>query len=231
MGVGVCRINNNKAQSYIQYRAKSRGLPLVTFVVPSKGRVTFVTNATLQSIVAQDVDDWRAIFVYDGVQGVPALTDDRIEYKTIPKSGVANHAAQIRNYAMSIANSWWFAWVDDDDTISRSYVKYLLQETSQTPGAECVIFRMATEWHGPIVLPPHNATDFEVDRVGISFAIRADVYHKRGFFFIPGGKEDYIFLDKLRKSNVTNFLSAFFAYYVKGKQLEVPLTCSRAVIN
>lgn len=201
----------------------------VTFVVPSKGRSTL--NRTLASIRAQDTDGWNALVIADGVTIKLEESDTRFSVRQIPKSATVNHAGQLRNYAMSVSDSKWMAYVDDDDTISASYVRYLKQESDAFPDVQCVIFRMVVTHAGKIdVRPRQNARNFIFTEVGISFAIRSSLYRK-GFFFIPGGAEDFDLLNRLRASNIKILISPHITYYVRDTRLTSKLNCTRVVIN
>jgi glycosyltransferase involved in cell wall biosynthesis len=190
--------------------------PLVTFIIPSKGRDTL--NRTLASLFNQTEQSWRAIIVADGVD-IAVAADPRVTVAKVPQTGAANHAAQLRNFGMMRAGTEWVAFVDDDDTLAPTYIQQLQGELDLTPSVETVIFRMLQPGCGDggssCVLPPPDHTDFQVTKVGISFAIKRQLY-SQGFMFIPGGFEDFHMLEKLRAHKRNMVISKHTTYFVRA---------------
>ena len=191
--------------------------PLVTFIIPSKGRPTI--NDTIESLLAQADQRWNAVIVFDGDQvDVHYPSDPRIKAYTIPKVGQANHGAALRNYGMSQApGSEWFAFVDDDDVLAPDYVARLLEEVHLNPLVETIIFRMSRAFPGADahVLPPKDHDMFQVGFVGISFAIRSKLF-QAGLGFQPSGLEDFEFLERIHNRHAKMVISPYVAYYVRG---------------
>lgn len=187
--------------------------PLVTFIIPTKGRGTL--NRTLLSLSAQTKPNWRAIVICDGV-GVtfPQSLDERVDIVNIPQIGTKNHAAQLRNFGMMNSFTEWVAFVDDDDTLASTYVQHLEEEVAMTPSVECVIFRML---HKPgRILPDPKQTNFTANHVGISFALRRRLYDPEGFMFVPGASEDFQLLDTMRRYKKKMVISRHTAYFVRS---------------
>jgi hypothetical protein len=206
--------------------------PVVTFITPSKGRPTL--DQALASMLNQRNPAWRAIVLYDGVPfnaSSPPSRDPRVRYMSLPKSATANHAGQVRNFGMGLTNTEWVAFLDDDDFITNTYVDRLLEEAQREPSVECVIFRMYHSGIPPHVLPHPQSTNFVINQVGISFAVRKRLYDA-GFFFIPGGAEDFVLLDRIRGAGKKMVLSEYMTYFVRAPpHLPDHGNFTRAVIN
>jgi hypothetical protein len=166
----------------------------------------------LLSLSAQTKPYWRAIVISDGVD-VPKSMDGRVTVINIPQVGTKNHAAQLRNYGMMQSLTDWVAFVDDDDTLARTYVQHLEEEAAETPSAECVIFRMM---HAPgRILPPPTQTNFTANNVGISFSLKRKLY-EQGFMFVPGSAEDFHLLDTIRRYKRKMVISRHTEYFVRS---------------
>ena len=201
---------------YYHRTARSKALnagPLVTFIIPSKGRPTI--NDTIESLFAQTDHRWNAVIVFDGEQEDAYYpSDPRIKAYTVPKVGQINMGGDLRNYGMRQASaSEWFAFVDDDDALSPDYVTRLLEEVHLNPLVETIIFRMR---RGEVeVLPPKDHDMFHVAYVGISFAIRTQLFQS-GFEFVPSGLEDFQLLEKICNGHAKMVMSPYVTYYVRG---------------
>ena len=200
--------------------------PLVTFVIPSLGRSSLET--ALYSLQAQTVDDWRAVVIlphasmrtraYSNVSlAFRYLTDHRIRFLTFNLRRISNCAGLVRNLAISQARTSWIALLDDDDSVSPSYVQELKEEIFDNPGVDLVIFRMYD--HRGVgserYIPHPDMEDIRLNFVGISFA------YKRTFTkldnFIDATQEDYFFLQKFCfKTDRWCLLSSAVTYFVKG---------------
>ena len=162
--------------------------------------------------------------VLDGVD-VPenALNvDDRVRFMRLPeKVGSGNHAANVRNVGMDRViqeigkdklPSTWFAFLDDDDTLTNDYVEKLRAAIEQHPDIDFFIFTMVYT-HCRYVLPPPEHTDFLANYVGISFAMRASVFAE-GFRFVPSSGEDYDLLHRMREAGKKSMLLHHQSYRV-----------------
>jgi hypothetical protein len=203
--------------------------PLVTFVIPCKGRSTL--NRALESIRNQTNPLWNVVVILDGVDTRP-YDDHRIHYRLIPKTAHHNFAAQLRNFGIQFARSEWVAFLDDDDAILPSYIDRLQDEIQRDRLVECVIFRMHRT-PSPSILPKPNSRNFFVNEVGISFAVRKNLFIQ-GFFFVPGPTEDFVFLDRVRGAGRKVVISEYLTYLVRAapsEKLTDQCNCSRAVLN
>lgn len=191
----------------------------VTFIIPSKGRDSI--DRTVHSLFNQTRNLWKAVIVFDGEQQqIPSakpgyLSDPRITAYTIPKAGEANFGATLRNYGMSkVTCSEWLAFVDDDDVLSPEYVSRLLEETQINTLVETVIFRMTLLSN---VLPPKDHVMFQLNSVGISFAIKRNLF-EAGLWFKPSSGEDFNLLKRIFDLNKKMVISPYVTYYVKGSR-------------
>lgn len=210
----------NLPEDYKYYHGAARAKtvnagPLVTFIIPSQGRPTI--NDTIESLLAQTDQRWNAVIVFDGEQEDTLYpSDPRIRAYTVPKMGQANMGAILRNYGMSQASgSEWFAFVDDDDVLSSDYVTRLLEEVNLNPLVEAIIFRMSRAGFPEDVLPPKDHDKFHLGYVGISFAIRTELF-KSGMGFQPSTVEDFELLERIHKRQAKMVISPHVTYYVKG---------------
>ena len=130
------------------------------------------------------------------------IPDDDIDDIERFRGELPNGPARVREQAFSMVRTKWIGFVDDDDTLTRDYIHKLRSELEQTPGADAVLFRMASITSGPNeILPPPDARDIVVDQVGISFALRTELVSPAGFGLRvpPSSCEDYDMLEMLSK--------------------------------
>ena len=140
--------------------------------------------------------------------------DPRVQYiHTGKKIGVSNHAAAVRNLGLQHVQTPWVAFVDDDDTIDTQYVNILHHEVQQNEDAHIIIFRM--KYTDGRVLPPHDHTDFVLNHVGISFAMKMDYVRDKSLTFRPSSTEDFELLDRCRQAGASIRISPSITYYVR----------------
>ena len=176
---------------------------------------------SLESLDAQTDRDFCAILVMDGCNP-PDFISEFPWLKTIvndKRIGQRNHAGEVRNRAISEASTEWVAFLDDDDTVSSSYVQFLREEIGRNPRADAFSFRMRTNKAGRLrVLPPIGSRTFRERFIGISFAARRKPLCFEGgktFGFEPGGTEDFAALDGIKRSGGTIVLSPKVSYFVE----------------
>lgn len=199
----------------------------VTFIIPSKGRDSI--GQAVQSLFNQTSNTWKAVIIFDGKQinltsTVSAyLSDPRITYYTIQKLASSNHAGTLRNYGMSrVECSEWFAFLDDDDVLAPEYVARLREEAEVSTLVQTVIFRMSvSNPHLPPILPPKNHDMFKRDRVGISFAIKRQLFES-GLWFEPSQTEDFDLLKRIFESDYDMVISPYVMYYVRNVRPDNP---------
>ena len=169
--------------------------PKITFIIPTIGRSTL--SKALQSLIAMNNPNWRAIVMFDGIEPTISSSDFRISIKKMEKKGKLNYAGEVRNKAIKETQTEWVGFLDDDDALEPTYVD-LLHDHIEKINPEIVIFRMKNSLTN-IVLPPLDAKDFELNFVGISFCLKRKLVIEEGFFFEPSRIEDYNLLNRLRR--------------------------------
>lgn len=130
--------------------------------------------------------------------------------------------------------SEWFAFVDDDDVLSPDYVARLVEEVRLNPLVQSIIFRMCRAFPTETdrqALPLKEHDTFHVGAVGISFAIRGQLFQS-GFVFQPSPLEDFELLERVKNSHTKMVISPYVTYYVKGvRPLDVNEVYPRHYIN
>ena len=178
----------------------------ITFIIPSVGRDTL--PRTLQSLQNLSIPYWKAIVIFDGISPVHTIKDDRIVYTTIEKVGISNHAGEVRNHGIEMADTTWIGFVDDDDTITPDYLEEFYKIVDQK-NPDVIIFRMIY-WFTPITIVPKIGTNIiKCGDVGISFCM------KKCEKFIPDDVEDFLLLKRLDELNKKIYLSEKVCYHVR----------------
>jgi glycosyltransferase involved in cell wall biosynthesis len=211
-------------QQQQQQQQQQQPSPLVSFVIPSVGRATLARS--LDSLADQSDADFEAVLVLDGIPrgDVEArmgrsLSDPAwagwLRVLETEKVGWRNCAGEVRNRAFPHCGGHFVAFLDDDDTLHRDYVRWLREEADVgAHPADVVIFRM---WNGARVLPPPDTTDFKMCEVGISFAVRRALIGDGDgqILFQASTVEDYMLLDRLRVAGRRIVLAGAVAYFVR----------------
>ena len=148
--------------------------------------------------------------MFDGVDPTLESRDERIRVYRMDKVGVRNFAARVRNHAIAKARTPWVGFVDDDDTITPTYVSDFVDHLACNP--DVIIFRMRDRGR---VLPPPDATRFVINKVGISFCLKTKLFREQGVWFLPGPAEDFHLLHRLRLLGKDIFLSPHINYHVR----------------
>jgi glycosyltransferase involved in cell wall biosynthesis len=164
---------------------------MITFVIPSLNRESL--KYTIESLLNQTSSNWRAIVVYDNVDGIEFL-DKRIKTIKIDKKGkIDGHGlgGLVRNEAIKIVETEWIGFLDDDDTINKNYVKVLEDKYLDY---DFVVWRM--KFKDGLVLPPTNMNVLLQNYVGISFCYKKSMFSDI-FFLENSNSEDYNFLKQL----------------------------------
>jgi glycosyltransferase involved in cell wall biosynthesis len=188
--------------------------PLVTFVIPSIGRPTI--DRALTSILSQKNSNWRVLIVYDGVPESHTIKDPRIEWIRSEKQG---SAGATRNSALPKIQTEWIAFLDDDDAVSSDYVDRLLEMSAVTPAPDIVVFRMKFVSNGTILPSLQSSASLQKSFVGISFAIRKDVF--ADVPFKPVHAEDFYLLQDAHQAGKTILLSKYLTYAIRPSDNDV----------
>ena len=178
---------------------------MLTFIIPTIGRQSLV--ATLQCLKNQTNNNWKAIVVFDGMTPNIKETDTRIKIIHTPKRLGQGHnsAGLVRNYGIKFADTEWVAFVDDDDGISSNYVELFLFELFFE--SDVILFRMSLDDR---ICPSLEETNFYKKNVGISFALKKNIFDK--VIFNPSWEEDFEFLEKIREQKYKIILSPRVTY-------------------
>ena len=197
----------------------------ITFIIPSLGRISL--KETMSCLLNQTNPNWNAIVVFDGIEPTIDINeyDSRVQLVTCEKIGINNHAGRVRNYGIVLAKTDWVAFVDDDDSLSTTYVDTFLEEIKYD--IDTVIFRMN---HYNNILPTNNSTNFLFHQVGISFAMKKSIFDA-GIIFEPSCTEDYELLDKIRQNGYKIMISPYILYFVRVYNQEDNTVLNRAFIN
>ena len=179
---------------------------IVTFITPTVGRETL--HAACASVEAQTDDRWLHIVAGDGLRPNVSWTDKR----TVMKCPAQRHESPVRNYAINTAITPWIAFLDDDDTISPCYVRWLSEEIQSGFNPDVVIFRQTL----PLELQLDDAIiparpEIVWGNVGISYAIRRELALK--FPFKRTRHEDLLQLVAVEASGAKIHYSNHLAYY------------------
>lgn len=201
----------------------------ITFIIPTIGRKTLINS--VNSIKNQTVKDHNTIIIFDGIKStLTGIHDDRFKIIEIPKKGWDNCAAYVRHQGIKLVNTKWLAFLDDDDTISKTYIQNFLEELQLHPDAHVVIFRMiGHERDNYNIIPNLETNSLEYGNVGISFVMRKDVYDL--YHFEASSEEDFSMLKKLQEHGHKLVISPYITYFVKGNQVGKDATGSRVLIN
>lgn len=193
----------------------------ITFIIPTIGRKSLINS--IQSLINQTNESWKAIIIFDGIKSNINVEyyDKRIKIIEIEKMGLnQNSAGNVRNYGMSLVETEWIAFLDDDDIISNDYVDIFYKELNinkyDNIDLDVIIFRMKIENR---IVPKLNTDNFYICDVGISFIIKKYIYDN-GIKFIPNSAEDYLYLDNIRKNGYKIMISPHIKYFVRQNLFE-----------
>ncbi len=188
---------------------------IVTFIIPTIGRDTLL-NA-INSLLNQTIEEWKAIIIFDGIKKTISISDDRIKIIESNKLGLnINNAGLVRNYGMSLVDTKWIGFLDDDDIIADDYLDCFYKELFYRDDLDVVIFRMNLNNR---IIPKLNTDNFYVCDVGISFILKKSIFDNN-IIFIPDGAEDYLYLHNIRINNYKIVISPYIKYFVKKDEYE-----------
>lgn len=183
---------------------------MITFVIPSLNRPTL--KKSIESLINQTNPNWKAIIIYDGVDG-DEFEDDRIQtYKIQKLGGFSPHhgmAGLVRNFGIEKVETEWIGFLDDDDTIDKNYVKILFEKYNKY---DFVVWRMV--YKNGLVLPPFHLNELKFAAVGISFCYKKTIF-KELFFSQNRDGEDFDFLIELKNQSNKFVITPEVMYNVK----------------
>lgn len=195
---------------------------LVTLVIPTNGRATL--NRTLESLQNQTDPAWRAVIVVDGAATQAARLETVQDARfTVTHTGKklgtgVNSAGEVRNVGLRLVRTPWTGFVDDDDTLSPTYVAALRSDSDHHPSVKTVVFRMYRADKG--VLPSYKDQTLRLRHVGISFAVQTDFLQAHALSFRPSMTEDFDLLQRIHQLSDSMLMSSHTSYYVRMKPPE-----------
>jgi glycosyltransferase involved in cell wall biosynthesis len=199
---------------------------IITFIIPTIGRETL--KNTLISLQNQNIENWKAIIIFDGCNQNINNIDDRIKIVRCNKVGSnINNAGLVRNYGIEIADTKWVAFLDDDDIIDESYLEKFYEELELNNEFDVLIFRLN---HSGRVIPNLNTDNFYINDVGISFVAKKEIFD-REIKFVPDSAEDFLLLNQIRKKNYKIIISPYVMYYVENSVHDSNIIGNRVKIN
>lgn len=207
---------------------------LITFIIPTINRGTLFR--ALESIANQSINCWKAIVIFDGCEPntpdiLKILSNNRFVHISINKKGILNEknhgaAGFVRNIAMSLVNTPWIGFVDDDDFIMPNYTQSLIEETKVVPSAELICFRMVDNNQ---ITPPDYMMNIEFGYTGISFCFKSNLFQD-GFQFTQSEHEDFDFINNIKNAKKKIVISPYITYIVRDSHIRLNIL-KRVVIN
>ena len=183
---------------------------MITFIIPSLNRPTL--QRTIDSLINQTNPNWKAIVVFDGVDGI-TFEDERITTLNINKTGLEGpkngHSGLVRNEGIKLVDTDWIGFLDDDDSLDKNYVKTLFEKYQKY---DFVVWRMVYE--NGFILPPISMNDLVFARVGISFCYKKNIFKELLFSQNRDG-EDFDFLMGLKKQSNKFIITPEVMYKVR----------------
>lgn len=159
-------------------------MPEVTIVIPTIGRPTLERAVT--SVYNQTVAPKLLIMFDEQKQG----------------------ATITRNRAISLVDTEWVGFLDDDDLLDEHYCEWLVEYDT-----DVVVFKMRQKELGDIPKTP----GLVYGGVGISFALKAEVFRDNPFPPVENGIiEDFGLLKRLEDKGYSFTFRDEVAYYVRG---------------
>jgi glycosyltransferase involved in cell wall biosynthesis len=202
-------------------------------------------HRTALSLKNQTRDKWEAIIGID-VKNVnytnvsSQFNDNRFSYMLISTAKTdrgpsLNGAGELRNTMITAARGEWVAFVDDDDTISPYYVEWLEdcllgEKKRDEKRVDLVLFRMriARKFQpDETILPPFSHKNTARNSwVGISFAVRRNLFTSNKLAFTTHNAEDYKLLKAAYDIGINMKIANLVGYFVKTNPEMLPGSCS-----
>lgn len=213
--------------------------PLISFIIPSTLARNDL-NRTIESLQRLRELNWEAIIGVDVRKSIYNSTDhihkrrryfsqDRrlqwvpIDVNDTDRGAAGNGSGNVRNVIVKqFAAADWVAFVDDDDSLSESYISLLARAQELFQGMDIFIFRMLGGTSS--IIPPYaHGHVAALNNVGISFAVRRDLFVRRTWpiTFTPSSVEDYLYLRKAQDHNATIMLSCNVTYFIRRRPIYV----------
>lgn len=141
-------------------------IPLVSIVIPAYNAAKFI-GETLDSVIAQTIDNWEIIVVIDGAtdntEGIVAeyaAKDNRITFMSKPNSGVSD----TRNKGINKAKGKYIAFLDADDIWAKDNLEKKIGLLESDSSTAWVYSNMDAidEDSNPLNVVPQRGSDNEI---------------------------------------------------------------------
>jgi len=189
----------------------------VTFVIPTKGRATL--KRAIQSVLDQTDWNWRCSIIFDGIPPIeisglnPDISYLQDNHFIVGSCEFKGHAGLVRNVALPLVDTYWTAFLDDDDFLNPTYVSKLKYYSDNNPDMDIIIFTYKDVENGN-TQPPKKLNNIVRCNVGISFAVKTNFIKDNNILFAPGGVEDYAFLDECVNKGAKYLITHDIQYFV-----------------
>jgi glycosyltransferase involved in cell wall biosynthesis len=197
---------------------------LVTFIIPTTGRPSL--QASLNSLLHQTIGNWKAIVVVDGVES-PNITcnDSRIKLITTGYTTqigdhdklndhlTTNRSGELRNIGIQLCDTDWVVFLDDNNTLSYTYLETFYNELNLIYDVDVVIFKMNHPDYG--ILPKLNSISFYENEAGACFAMKRKIFDQ-DIRFVPSHDEIYTLLHSVREKGYRIVLSPYVKYFANN---------------
>lgn len=177
----------------------------VSIITPTIGRETL--QRACDSVDAQTDEDFIHVVAGDGLKPNVDWSDRRV----VVRCGHHRHESLVRNAAIRATASEWVGFLDDDDTLSPNYVRWLKEEANDS-GADVVIFRQTLPKLDDVadtIIPSDPVIIW--GNVGISYAVKRE--HALAHPFKRTQHEDLLQLTALEASGSKIHFSNHLAYF------------------
>jgi hypothetical protein len=207
-------------------------LSFISFIVPtSLSRVSL--TSTILSIKMQSVNNWEIIVGVDvdkinhsvaSLNSEPVFNHSRIRVVHVDsassdRGACGNGAGEIRNILIrNYSDSKWVGFVDDDDVVESSYVKFLQDALDFDKDADFVIFQMMLPSGYLVPTRRHfNKRYVLKNYVGISYAVRRALFtsKNKSIEFKASCTEDYDLIKNALEFGYSIIMSDCIAYHVR----------------
>lgn len=179
----------------------------VTIIIPTIGRPTL--QRAIDSVLMQTNEGWQCYVEGDGVNPRDVIGDPSYGKVLSWKQPHFRHESDMRNIGVTQADTEWVGFLDDDDTLSPNYVKWLKEEAADN---DVVIFRQTFLKAGDqeaTVFP--SRPEIVWGNVGISYAIKREWALKHPFK--RSRHEDLLQLVAVEAAGAKIHFSNHIAYY------------------
>lgn len=180
--------------------------PLITVVIPTLNTRPEFLRQALDAVAGQTYRPCEVIIVNNGI-GDLQLTDFPLpirHFKTVYRAGVA----QARNIGVSLANTAYVAFLDDDDLWAPDYLQCMVRRI-EDESPDCLIARLDQLIDGK-VLPYKNATGLLTKDIilvrnpgitGSPLVVKKDAFLKAGGYNpkLPPSEDKALVLEFLRQ--------------------------------